>query len=163
MTMPLQIRRLDRSGAALLRDVRVAALKDAPREFGETLAEALTRSDQAWSDLATSAHVAEIDGRCVGVAFAFDDATDKETGRLGGMWVAPAARGAGVGSRLVEAALAWATTERKQRVRLWVNPGSPAEGLYLRANFARTGNQKPFPGDDTRSVIEMQLDLSEAR
>jgi GNAT superfamily N-acetyltransferase len=93
------------------------------------------------------------------MAFAFEDSADKDAARVGGMWVAPGARRAGVGYRLMEAVVAWATAERKHRVRLWANPATPAERLYRRANFAPTGAQKPFPGDCTRSVIEMQLIL----
>ncbi len=162
VTMPLQIRRLDRSGAALLRELRIAALKDAPQEFGETLAEALSRSDREWSDLASSTYVAEVDGHCVGMAFAFEDRSDLETARVGGMWVAPGARRAGVGSRLMEAVLHWATSENMRRVRLWVSPTTPAEELYRRANFAPTGNSKPFPRDHSRSVMEMECELNKS-
>jgi GNAT superfamily N-acetyltransferase len=159
--MPLQIRRLDRSDAALLREVRVTALEDAPREFGETLEEALSRSDEDWADLAAFAHVAEIEGRCVGMAFAFQDALDPEVARVGSMWVAPNARRAGVGSHLLEAVRTWAITTNKRRMRLWVNPGTAAEELYRRASFTPSGAQKPFPGDCARSVIELGLELDE--
>jgi GNAT superfamily N-acetyltransferase len=136
-------------------------LEDAPREFGESLAEALARSQQEWSDLAPFAHVAELDGRCVGMAFAFEDRSDPETARVGGMWVAPDARRAGVGSQLLAAILSWAIAMKKRRVRLWVNPATPAQALYRRASFAVTGAQKPFPGDSARHVMEMQLELIE--
>src|ERR1700712_3137341 len=82
--MPLQIRRLDHSDGALLRELRIAALQDSPREFGETLDEALSRSDQGWIDLAPSAYLAELEGRSVGMAFAFDDRWDRGTARFGG-------------------------------------------------------------------------------
>jgi GNAT superfamily N-acetyltransferase len=161
MDMRLQIRRLDRSDAALLREIRIQALQDAPREFGETLAEALSRSDEDWSDLAAFAHVAEIEGRWVGMTFAFQDALDPEIARVGGMWVAPDARRAGVGSQLLEAVRTWAITTKKRRIRLWVNPGTAAEKLYRRASFVPSGAQKPFPGDGARSLIEMGLEIDD--
>ncbi len=160
--MPLQIRRLDHSDAALLRELRVAALADSPREFGETLDEALNRSDQGWIDLAPSAYLAELDGRPVGMAFAFEDRSDPATARVGGMWVAPSLCGAGIGFALLQTAVSWATAESKRRVRLWAIPGTSAERLYRRASFVRTGLKKPFPGDSSRVVMEMQLDICES-
>jgi GNAT superfamily N-acetyltransferase len=159
MTLPLRIRRLDRAEAALLREIRIAALTDSPREFGESIAEALARSERDWSELASSAHVAEIDGRWVGLAFAFADGSDPASARVGGMWVAPGARRSGVAAQLLKAVLAWASAEGKRRVRLWVSPESPAEALYRRATFVATGAQKRFPGDAERALLEMQLVL----
>ncbi len=160
--MPLQIRRLDRSAAALLRELRIAALQDAPDEFGETLAQALTRSDGDWADLAPFAYVAEIDGRCIGMTFAFVDRSDSDTARIGGMWVTASLRRTGIGLALLEAALSWARGEKKSRVRLWTNPAASGQELYRRASFVFTGAQKPFPADPSRTVVEMQLDLNES-
>ncbi|HEX3853769.1 MAG TPA: GNAT family N-acetyltransferase, partial [Polyangiaceae bacterium] len=158
--MQPHIRRLDHSEATLLRELRVAALEDSPREFGETLAEARDRSEQSWSDLAPSAYVAELDGRLVGMAFAFQDQTDPDTARVGGMWVAPSLRRAGVGLALLRAALSWARAQSKRRVRLWAIPGAAAEALYRRACFVPTGLERPFPGDASpRVLMEMQLNL----
>jgi GNAT superfamily N-acetyltransferase len=159
--MPLQIRRLARSEAALLRELRIAALQDAPDEFGEPLAVALTRSDDEWAELTPFAYVAEVDGRCVGMTFAFVDRSDSEAARVGGMWVVPSLRRTGIGLALLEAVLSWARQETKRRIRLWANPASPGLQLYRRANFVLTGAQKPFPRDPSRAVAEMQLELNE--
>jgi hypothetical protein len=39
-------------------------------------------------------------------------------------------------------------------------PTTPGERLYRRAHFVPTGKQKGFPGDDSRVVIEMEIELS---
>ena len=145
-----------------MRELRIAALRDAPDQFAETVAQALARSDEEWGKFAASAYVAESNNALVGLVFAFEDASDDAVGRVGGMWVAPGARRAGIGSALVEVALSWAKGAGKRRVRLWVVPTTPGEGLYRRAHFVPTGNQKPFPGDDSRVVIEMEIELSGA-
>jgi GNAT superfamily N-acetyltransferase len=145
--MEFHVRRLEATEARLLRELRIAALRDAPDQFAETVAQALARSDEEWVRFA---------------AFAFDDASDGAVGRVGGMWVAPAARRTGIGSALVEAALSWARAAGKRRVRLWAVPTTSGERLYRRARFVPTGNQKPFPGDDSRVVIEMEIELSDA-
>ncbi len=95
------------------------------------------------------------------MVFAIQDRSDPTTGRLGGMWVTPAARGAGVGTTLVTAVLEWSQARAMQRVRLWVVPGTAAERLYRRALFIATGAEKPFPGDDSRCIVELQRELDE--
>jgi GNAT superfamily N-acetyltransferase len=158
--MAFHLRRLERTEGPLLRQVRIAALRDAPDQFGETLADALARSDQEWRELAAWAYVAESDNALVGMVFAFEDKSDATTGRIGGMWVAPDARRTGIGSALVAATLSWARAAGKRRVRLWVVPATPGDGLYRRARFVPTGNQKPFSGDDSRVVVEMEIELT---
>jgi GNAT superfamily N-acetyltransferase len=157
--MAFHIRRLEPIEAPLLRQLRIAALQDAPDQFAETVAHALARSEQEWIEFAACAYVAESKNAFVGLVFAFEDASDDAVGRVGGMWVAGGARRTGIGSALVEAALSWAKAAGKRRVRLWAVPTSPAERLYRRAHFVPTGNQKQFPGDDTRVVIEMEIEL----
>jgi GNAT superfamily N-acetyltransferase len=165
-----RVRQLAREEWSLLRDLRLAALVDAPDQFGETSLMALQRSVEEWTALTSSdtsgsasdTHIAEVDGAAVGMAFAIQDRTDAATGRIGGMWVAPDARGHGIGMALVRAVIDWSRSRGMQRVRLWVVPSTAADELYRRAQFIPTGAQKLFPGDDSRSVIEMQLKLGDA-
>ena len=168
--MVFRVRQLAREEWSLLRDLRLAALTDAPDQFGETSLAASQRSAEEWTDLTSSdtlgtssgTHIAEVDGNPVGMVFSIQDGTDAATGRLGGMWVEPDARGIGIGMALVRAVLDWSRCRGMQRVRLWVVPSTGADRLYRRAQFIPTGAQKPFPGDDSRSVIEMQLRLGDA-
>ena len=168
--MVLQVRQLAREEWSLLRDLRLAALTDAPDQFAETSVLASQRSSEEWivqtsSDApgaASRTYVAEVDGVAVGMAFAIQDRTDAATGRLGGMWVGPNARGIGIGTALIGAVIDWSRDAGMRRVRLWVVPSTAADRLYRRAQFIPTGTQKPFPGDDSRSVIEMQLTLGDA-
>lgn len=168
--MGFRVRKLAREEWSLLRDLRLAALTNAPEQFGETALVAAQRSAEEWiaqtsSDTpgaASDTHIAEVDGAPVGMAFAIQDRTAAATGRLGGMWVEPDARGIGIGMALVTAVLDWSRDRGMQSVRLWVVPCTAADRLYRRAQFIPTGAQKPFPGDASRSVIEMQRTLSDA-
>ncbi len=110
---------------------------------------------------ACSTHIAEVDGTPVGMAFAFQDRADPAIGRLGGMWVKPDARRNGIGMAVVAAVTSWSRVRELQRVRLWVVPSTAAHRLYRRAQFVETGAQKPFPGDASRFVIEMQHELGD--
>jgi GNAT superfamily N-acetyltransferase len=167
--MAFRIRQLAREEWCLLRGLRLSALTDAPDQFGETHALASQRSAEDWLDLTLSdtpgaafgTLIAELDGVAVGMAFAIQDRSNAATGRLGGMWVRPNARGIGIGTALVGAVVDWCRSAGMRRVRLWVVPSTAAEKLYRSAQFIATGTQKAFPGNDSRSVIEMQLDLGE--
>ena len=90
--MAFDVRRLERTEGALLRRLRIEALRDSPAQFGETLADALSRTGEEWLRLAASTHVAEVaevDGTLVGMVFAF---ADKSAAAIG--------VSAGCGSRL---------------------------------------------------------------
>jgi GNAT superfamily N-acetyltransferase len=163
----LRIRRLEPGQTELLRELRLAALRDAPDQFGEALADAEARSVEAWTEEAASvlppsvhkAYIAELSGTAIGMAYALTDRVDATIGRIGGMWVAPSARRLGVGAALVEAVIAWWRAEGKRCVQLWVVPGGAPERLYRRAGFAPTGVSRAFPESESRRVIQMQLDL----
>jgi GNAT superfamily N-acetyltransferase len=152
---------------ALVRDLRLAALRDAPDQLGESWADAAARSDGDWATLIASvtppsthaAYVAELGAEPAGMVYALTDQKDQSIGRLGGMWVAPFARRRGVGAALVEAVIAWCRASGKRCVQLGVVPGGAPERLYRRSGFIVTGASKPFPGSESRRVIEMQLEL----
>ncbi|MGH3658561.1 MAG: GNAT family N-acetyltransferase, partial [Micromonosporaceae bacterium] len=64
------------------------------------------------------------------------------------MWVSACVRRRGVGMALVEEVLAWARTQGAERVQLRVTDGNvPAERLYARCGFVRTGEQVSHPSD----------------
>jgi GNAT superfamily N-acetyltransferase len=62
---------------------------------------------------------------------------------LTNMYVEPGLRGAGVGSRLLEAALAWCREQRIGSVVLW--PTERSRTLYGRAGFRDTGDVLELP------------------
>jgi ribosomal protein S18 acetylase RimI-like enzyme len=71
------------------------------------------------------------------------------------MWVHPDWRGRGVGDLLVTAVIDWARAAGYPAVRLWVSAdNTPAERLYLRHGFRRTGERQlidaeaPARGDE---------------
>ena len=73
------------------------------------------------------------------------------------MWVHPEWRGHGVGDLLVRAVIDWATAGRYRALDLWVSVGNdPAEVLYDRHGFVRTGATQPIREEDpTRLELEM--------
>ena len=73
------------------------------------------------------------------------------------MWVAPEARGTGLGDALVEAVIAWGAAHGRTAVKLEVAVfNTPAIRLYQRHGFVVTGARRalPAPRQDT---IEMEM------
>jgi GNAT superfamily N-acetyltransferase len=101
---------------------------------------------------------AELDGEIVGTAAGI--ASDEGSAALISMWVAPRARGQGIGARLVNAVLDWAKGEGYTSVSLWVTDGNAvAERLYERCGFTRTGAVQPVHPGEPRVEYEMSKPL----
>ena len=87
--MAFHIRRLEPIEVLLLRQLRIAALRDAPDEFAGTVEDGRRRPGQEWLELATSAYVTGPENVFVGLVFAYEVACASAVGRVGGLWVAP--------------------------------------------------------------------------
>jgi GNAT superfamily N-acetyltransferase len=139
------------------RQVRLAALRDAPGAFWTTLADATLVTEEAWRQRLTEGgcFVAVFDGTPVGLAAGIRE--EDGTAELVSMWVQPSWRGRGVADRLVAAVTAWAAAEALARIQLWVAVGNDAaERLYARHQFARTGRvQAMHPDEPDRREFEM--------
>ncbi|HSD87074.1 MAG TPA: dihydropteroate synthase [Kofleriaceae bacterium] len=128
------------------RDLRLRALADAPDAFGETLAESQNRDEAAWrSWVAPRADairlVAVRDGVPVGM-MVVAIAEDARRANVYAMWVAPEARRAGAGRRLIETGLTWARQQAALDVELRVSDGqSAARALYESCGLRSTGDR----------------------
>lgn len=139
------------------REIRLAALAGAPREFGSTLAEAVRFAEADWRQrLASRAQfVVRQAGRAVGTAGGFVD--EDGTPELISMWVDPDWRGCGIGDVLVSAVLGWARRAGYPAVRLWVTvENAIAQRLYVRHGFRPTGAIQPVR-PDAPDQLEQEL------
>jgi ribosomal protein S18 acetylase RimI-like enzyme len=156
----LTIRRLEAHEWKLLRELRLRALRDAPDAFGPLAADVEREPDAYWQRFAQVFRpergdllVALADGRGVGLVSAI--ARDG-FGHVGAMWVDPAARGAGLGRRLLEAACAALRARGCWRILLDVtDTNAPAIALYRSAGFELTGGAKPLRDGSTLRNLEM--------
>jgi RimJ/RimL family protein N-acetyltransferase len=120
-----------------LRALRLAALRDAPEAFSASLAEDEARRARDWEMLAGGPGAVFVAGDFEGMAGVFLEGGEP---RLWGMWVAPAARGRGVGGALTQAVVEWARVRALETLRLTVMEDAPAaRALYERAGFVATG------------------------
>jgi ribosomal protein S18 acetylase RimI-like enzyme len=84
-------------------------------------------------------------------------APDGEPGgwRIRGMATAPAARGKGAGSAVLDALLRHAAAEGARRV--WCNARTPARGFYERAGFRVVSEEFELPMIGPHLVMELRL------
>lgn len=145
-----------------LREVRLAALAEAPTAFGSSLQREQGFDEERWRAWARSAamFVALVGGSPVGIAAGVAGQSSAER-KLVAMWVDPAWRGRDVASRLMSSVIGWAASEGAGRVTLWVAQGNePARRFYGRRGFRFTGARKPLPSNAAWCIDEMGLDLS---
>jgi AcrR family transcriptional regulator/GNAT superfamily N-acetyltransferase len=144
------------------REVRLAALADAPDSFPDTLTETEALPEREWRAMARTGaiFIAREGSSPVGVAAGVPRDSAAERG-LGAMWVAPRWRGRGAAALLAAAVIAWARAEGAARLGLWVPADNArARAFYQRQGFLATGRTRPFPGSSGRFITEMMLDLS---
>ena len=162
--MPVLVRALGAGEADLLRRVRLRALADSPMAFASSLAEERDLPAETWAARAAapgeSVFVALDDaGEPLGMAGARPREEDPSIVGLWGMWVDPAARGRGVGGRLVAAVAEWARARGASRLRLGVMSDVPGSvGFYERLGFRPDGEPRTFSRDPTRSWLLMLRD-----
>lgn len=162
--MAAAVRRIAPGEGQLLREVRLAALCDAPDAFASGFDEESRWPARVWetkaaeraSGCADANFVAESEGRVVGLVGAYRSEAEPQTVELVSMWVAPEARGAGIGAQLVEKVVEWATVTGAARVALWVVRGNePATVLYERAGFVRTGDTDVLASNPCHEELRM--------
>ncbi|GAB2770646.1 hypothetical protein GCM10027091_02530 [Streptomyces daliensis] len=135
----------------LWRDVRLAALAEAPLSFKSRIEDWHRGGEERWrARLAMAgAHniVALLRGQAVGMASGLP--VDGDTGELRSVWVSPEARGRGVGDLLVAGVEAWARSSGATTLRLAVLPGNePAMTLYRRHGFGFSPELGDLLSDD---------------
>lgn len=131
------------------RDLRLEMLQAAPDAFFTQYADVVDFDEDTWRGrIATQCHFqARLEGDPVGSVGVWDDPeTPGDAATLVAMYVAPRARGAGVGERLVQAVLDEAAERGRRRVVLEVTVGNwPAIRLYERMGFVADGTRHPLP------------------
>jgi ribosomal protein S18 acetylase RimI-like enzyme len=140
-TPPVRIVRLTPDDWRVEREVRLAALAEAPYAFGSTLAETSRYDERQWRErLARQVRLVALAGDVVAGTAGFVAAGDGHPAAealLVGMWVRPGLRGGGVGDALVRAVVRAAADAGHGTIRLAVTPGNDrAVALYARNGFA---------------------------
>lgn len=148
----IELRVLTPDDWRLWRELRLAALAEAPDAFSSRLADWQGEGDreERWRARLgiPGSHdlVATLDGLPAGMASGVPG-DDEGVVDLISMWIAPAARGRGVGDALVGEVVAWAGRVGARTVRLDVHDtNDAAAALYRRNGFRRSGRTKVDDG-----------------
>ncbi|MFE4517896.1 GNAT family N-acetyltransferase [Kitasatospora sp. NPDC056783] len=163
MTEP-ELRTLTSDDWPLWRELRLAALAEAPYAFGSTLADWQDAEESRWRsrleipgalDL-----IALVDGRPVAMASGVPVDDDAKAAELISLWVGPQARGRGVADRLIAEIAAWAAERGRTTLKLAVAPDNAAAlALYRRNGFADTDEPGDLMADGVRRELVMARSL----
>jgi len=119
----IHVRALREEDWQVYRDVRLAALQDAPEAFVASRAQEEVFDEQTWRERLRRSRrlVAERDGSVLGVVSVGQTEEPRAgTAELFGLWVAPEARGTGVAWKLVEAGAERARADGRNHLSYWV-------------------------------------------
>jgi ribosomal protein S18 acetylase RimI-like enzyme len=149
----------------LWRELSLSALEEVPHAFSSTLADWQGDGDYEarWRDRLAAVPfnvVAELDERPAGMVSATGPDADGDV-LLMSLWVAPFARGRGVGDSLLEAVGLWAESRGARTLSLDViSSNRAALALYDRHGFvARTGSEA---GEASSSELHLTKRLTDS-
>jgi len=164
----MRLQRVRDGDAARLREVRLRALREAPRAFATRFDEASERPPEYWEEWARApveeqVTVVAVDGdRWVGLVSGWLLEERPGSAWLARLWVDPSVRRAGVGLLLIEAIDEWARERGATTLELSVTANNEAAAtFYARAGFAETGERRrrPLPADPTRVEVFLSRPL----
>lgn len=161
----IELRVLTPDDWAIWRQLRLAALAEAPQAFGSRLSDWQGEGDRearwrARLEIPGALNViAVLDSQPVGMASGVP--AGEGLVELISMWVSPAGRGYGVGDQLVGAVERWARQRRARQLRLAVAEGNEhAAALYRRNGFRPTGEPGELMPDGVRREYIMAKALT---
>lgn len=155
------IRRLNAEDATTFAEIRLEGLERHPDAFGSDIEKESAWTPEEFAERLTGSVVFgfEEHGVLLGVAgfFALTERKTRHRGVLWGMYVRDAARGRGIGARLVEAVLDHAR-DRVEQIHLDVAVDNAAAlALYERCGFRRHGTEPRSLKIDGRYVDAHQM------
>jgi len=160
----VRVERLGEDEWVAFREVRLRSLLDSPQAFGSTYGEESSQTEHAWRDWAAGrwrGGAAVVfagrrrDGTVVGTATGAEYDAERGVAHVYAMWVAPDARGGGVGRALLDAVIDWARDRGCDRLVLSVTETNvTARRFYEACGFVETGDREPLrEGSGTEVLI----------
>lgn len=163
MSQSFKTRRLTAADVDAARSLRLASLLDSPMAFGSLYEDTLMQPDEWWHEWisggATFAAFDETGDVGIVRVQALEEHPD-DVAMLYSMWVAPRARGRGVGEALVRECVQWARHVGFNDMQLAVVENNErAVQLYVRCGFQRTGRVEVRERDGV-TIAEMSLAIA---
>ncbi len=142
----VKFRLLDEDQWQLYREVRLAALEDAPEAFVARLEDEADRDEKFWRERMSRASriVAEREDVPVGLVGLGRLDEDPEAGEVFGLWTAPAVRGQRVARGLVSMAARKSIDDGCRQLYFWVvSDNASAIGFASSFGFRPTSKRRP--------------------
>ena len=156
-----EIRLLTPDDAAAYRDIRLEGLRQDPDAFASTFERESAMPLSWFAERIVKGNVfgAFADGKLRGVAGYWRQEGDKESHKatLWGMYVRSAARGMGLGERLIEAVVKHAAAHVEQLQLGVASTNAAALRLYIKAGFAEYGREMKALKQDERYIDEILM------
>jgi GNAT superfamily N-acetyltransferase len=166
----ISVRRLGEDEWEQYRAARLSALEESPEAFVATADEERAYDEDFWRTRMRRSQrlLAEVDGQSVGVASVGQaQEGNDQVAELFGLWVAPAARGTGVATQLVEAGAEVARAQGRSHLAYWVGSDNGRAVAFASGfGFRPTDSRRPMRvrnGDEPEDEIAMVLPLGEDR
>lgn len=140
----VSVRALGGDDWQVYRDVRLAALREAPDAFAATLDQEAQLDEDYWRmRMARSARLlaSTAEHPAAGIV-SVGDSDDPEAADLFGMWVVPQLRGAGVAWRLTRAATDHARAEGRRALQAWVSVDNGRAVAFFSSYGFRPSDQR---------------------
>jgi len=166
-----RIRTLSLTDWAIYKSIRLASLADSPDSFGSTYEREALHPDSEWqSRLEPTGRaknalplIAEYDGVPVGLSWGLIHEPDSGVAHIYQMWVAPEARGNGIGKLFLDRIAVWATTKNCDSLALTVTTTNDAAvGLYLSSGFVPSGQVEELRAGSALKTQSMTRELHNA-
>jgi ribosomal protein S18 acetylase RimI-like enzyme len=156
----MEIRATTADDWAALKEIRLAALRDAPTAFGVSHATAAAYSEEQWRERAAGPHLEFLlafrDGVAAGMIGGGVSAATGEYNLIA-MWVQPEHRGSDIAACLVAAIKASAAAKGHARIVLDVAPeNARAAAFYQRQGFTFLPQWEPLASHPEIQVQKME-------
>jgi ribosomal protein S18 acetylase RimI-like enzyme len=146
------------------RELRLAALADAPFAFGSRYEDWVDAEEERWrarlSVPGSYNLIAFLDGTPAGLASGLPSHDEPDVRELVSMWISPAARGRGLGDHLMAAIETWARSDGAVAVELSVVQGNDnAQALYARHGYELTDKSGDLMPDGIHRELVLRKTL----
>ncbi len=166
MKYAMHVRKIRADEGGLLRQMRIAALTEAPYAFGsrleDTQAQPLASFESAaakHADSEVSTTFFAFDGvNAVGLIGAFRETSPPQRCFICSLWLAPGYRGTAFASELVHTACTWLHQRFSEDIFAWVADANPrAMAFYRKSGFIPAGECQPLPSTPSASETLLRL------
>jgi len=148
------VRRIESGQVELYKQLRLAALQDAPEAFATTYESARFRTEESWRKQVEEAangadraiFIAYDHDQPVGLAGLYRDDDESHVGELIQVWVAPAFRGKPMAGQLMDAVTNWARRQQFKTIKALVKKeSSRALTFYRKCGFTQITDDPGLP------------------